>query len=343
MCLGVGFAITLISGINKEQLRFAGWLRDLSIYVIFCEIIGFSNLIICNLLPEMERIKSKLWREIYLAGEFTIASLLGTFLSLVITSWLLGKQIPRIGLAPFVLMVLGFSILASYGIFFYLQMKERLQIAAVQLKEREVLAERLEKLKAAAELSALQSRIQPHFLFNTLNSIAALIREDPSLAEATTEKLAELFRHVLDSNRREYITLGEEMSIIQHYLEIEKLRLGERLRFRIDMDATLENLQVPGLIIQPLVDNSIKHGIAPLEEGGEILVSAKLSDGRCLIAVQDSGAGFDVAQNNGGYGLQNIHDRLKNLYGDAAGFKMTSSLGEGARVEIILPMAASEK
>lgn len=131
---------------------------------------------------------------------FTIGSLFGAFLAMAATSWLFGVHFPGVGLTKFALMVLGISLLAAYGIYFYLHLKERLQTAAVQLKERQVLAERLEKLKAAAELSALQSKIQPHFLFNTLNSIAALIREDPALVEATTEKLAELFRHVLDSN-----------------------------------------------------------------------------------------------------------------------------------------------
>jgi len=340
ICFGIGVTLSLMRASYVADSGLMPWLRSLAMNVTYAEIIGFSNLILCNLLPDPSRIKSNLWHQILLAGEFTVASLLGTFLAMWVTSWMMDDKIPEVALVQFVLMIVSFSLLATYGTYFYFKLKDRLQTTAVQLKERELHAERLEKLKAAAELSALQSRIQPHFLFNTLNSIAALIREDPSLAEATTEKLAELFRHVLDSNRREYITLGEEMSIIQQYLEIEKLRLGERLRFRIDMDAILENLQVPGLIIQPLVENSIKHGIAPLEEGGEILVSAKSNDATCLIAVQDSGAGCEPSQTNGGYGLQNIRERLKNLYRDTAHFTMTSSLGNGTRVEIILPMAA---
>ena len=343
ICCGIGVALSLMRASYVADSGLMPWLRSLAMNVTYAEIIGFSNLILCNLLPDPGRIKSNLWRQIFLAGEFTVASLLGTFIAMWATSWMMDDKIPKVAFAQFVLMIVSFSLLATYGTYFYFKLKDRLQTTAVQLKERELHAERLEKLKAAAELSALQSRIQPHFLFNTLNSIAALIREDPSLAEATTEKLAELFRHVLDSNRREYITLGEEIGIIQQYLEIEKLRLGERLRFRIDMDAALDGLQVPGLIVQPLVENSIKHGIAPLEEGGEILVLAKSNGERCLIAVQDSGAGFDVAQRNGGYGLQNIQDRLNNLYGNTADFKMTSSLGKGARVEINLPMAVSEK
>jgi len=343
ICLGIGLALSLMQAISGMDVLSARWLRALAINVIFSELIGFANLLTCRVLPSPDRIGRKLWRQIYLAAEFTGGSLLGIFCAMLITSWLFAARYPDASLAKFSLLLVGFSVLASFGIYFYFDIKERLQTSAMQLKERELHAERLEKLKTAAELSALQSKIQPHFLFNTLNSIAALIREDPALAEATTEKLAELFRHVLESNRREYITLGEEMGIIQQYLEIEKLRLGERLRFRIDMDATLDGLLVPGLIVQPLVENSIKHGIAPLEEGGEILVTATSNGDRCLITVQDSGAGFESAQTNGGYGLQNIQDRLKNLCGTTAGFKMTGSLGKGTRVEISLPMTASEK
>ena len=346
ICLGIGFALALMQIVGTTELQLIQWLRVLAAYIIFSELIGFSNLLTCNLLPSPDRIANKVWRQIYLAGEFTVGSLVGTFLAMRTTSWLFGIDYPKVGLAKFFLIVLGFSLVAAYGIYFYLVLKGRLEGAAAALQEKQVFTERLEKLKTAAELSALQAKIQPHFLFNTLNSIAALIREDPALAEATTEKLAELFRHVLESNRREYIALSEEMEIVAHYLEIEKLRLGERLRYRIDLEPALADVPVPGLLIQPLVENSIKHGIAPLEEGGEIVISAKATGSTVALTVQDNGTGYDpnpgradVGARNG-YGLQNIRDRLANLYGSAAQFKVHSRVGEGTRVEITLPMKA---
>lgn len=338
ICFGIGVALSLMRASYVADSGLMPWLRSLAMNVTYAEIIGFSNLILCNLLPKPGRIKSNLWHQIFLAGEFTVASLLGTFIAMWATSWMMDEKIPEVALVQFVLMIVSFSLLATYGTYFYFKLKDRLETTAVQLKERELHAERMEKLKVAAEVSALQSRIQPHFLFNTLNSIAALIREDPAAAEATTEKLAELFRHALESNRRQYISLGEEIAIIEHYLEIEKLRLGDRLRYRIEIVEGLRDLQVPGLLIQPLVENSIKHGIAPLEKGGELLVSVQESGKACVIIVQDSGAGFAHEQGGNGYGLQNIRERLDALYGATAQFDLRSGVGNGTRVEITLPI-----
>ncbi|MDZ7319969.1 MAG: histidine kinase, partial [candidate division KSB1 bacterium] len=275
ICLGLGVVLSIIDLFPSAEVDWPHWLRHLGIRLIFAETIGFSNLVLCLLLPDPNTISKKIWRYAYLAGEFTVGSLTGTIIALHLNHWLWGLTFRSLSLTKFILLVVFFSLLSAFGIYAYFMIKEKLENTAVALREKHLQTERLEKLKAAAELSALQATIQPHFLFNTLNSIAALIREEPKLAEDTIEKLAELFRYVLNANRREWIQLGEEIEIVRNYLEIEKLRLGERLRYHIDVDENLLALPVPALLIQPLVENSIKHGIGTLEEGGEILISAK--------------------------------------------------------------------
>ena len=142
----------------------------------------------------------------------------------------------------------------------YFTLKGNAERMASELKEKELNEERLTRLKMKAELEALQAKINPHFLFNTLNSIASLISENPKAAETTIEKLSELFRYTLKDADKSTVTIGEELEIVRTYLEIEKVRFGDRLQYTINYDGSVLDLQIPALLIQPLVENSIKHG-----------------------------------------------------------------------------------
>ena len=200
--------------------------------------------------------------------------------------------------------------------FVYYSLLGRASAMARKLREKEANEERLERLRMRAEMDALQARVNPHFLFNTLNSIASLISENPAAAEATVEKLSGLFRYTLQRGQQSDVPLSEELEIVRTYLEIEKVRFGDRLRFSIRSAGGAGDVRVPPLIVQPLVENSIKHAIAADPAGGSIDVEAGLTDGMCVITVKDSGKGFDRAE--GGFGLRSITDRLGLLYGERA-------------------------
>jgi LytS/YehU family sensor histidine kinase len=189
---------------------------------------------------------------------------------------------------------------------------------AEKLKEKEIQEEKLMRLKTQAELEALQAKVNPHFLFNTLNSIASLISENPAAAESTVEKLSELFRYTLQSTANSTVKLTEELEIVRSYLQIEKIRFGNRLEFEIICDDRLNNFDVPALLIQPLVENSIKHALAFELHGGSICVEAKQIDNECHISVTDSGKGFAAETDETGFGLKSVRERLKLLYGNKA-------------------------
>jgi two-component system sensor histidine kinase AlgZ len=180
-----------------------------------------------------------------------------------------------------------------------------------------MLVQQLRARVVATEFEALQARINPHFLFNTLNSIAALIREDPLRAEAMTLNLSSLFRYTLQAPRQGLVTLEEEMAIVEGYLSIEQERLGERLRYTVDVAPALLPVRVPALAVQPLVENAIKHGIADSLAGGDITVTAAQHGGMVSIAVTNSGDGTGMGGGIG-EGLDNVRRRLRTALGPSA-------------------------
>jgi two-component system sensor histidine kinase AlgZ len=193
-------------------------------------------------------------------------------------------------------------------------LSHRLRAASMELRDRQQAEERARQAATEARLSSLESRIHPHFLFNTLNSISALIREDPGRAERTVERLAALLRYSLDTNTRGLVPLRQELRIVEDYLEIEKTRFGERLRYTIEVQPGIEELETPPLALQTLVENSIKHAISTSRQGGEIRVSACLDAGRLRLEVSDDGPGFDYRSVRAGHGLDNLQERLAALF-----------------------------
>ena len=195
-----------------------------------------------------------------------------------------------------------------------LALRDRLNAATEELRARQQQAERSRQLITQARLSSLESRIHPHFLFNTLNSISALIREDPRKAERTVERLAALLRYSLDNNARGLVPLRQELYVVEDYLEIEKTRFGDRLRFTLDISSDLMDLDVPPLALQTLVENSIKHAVSPNRQGGEIAVSARVVSGSLVVEVSDDGPGFERISLQQGHGLENLQERLTALF-----------------------------
>lgn len=204
----------------------------------------------------------------------------------------------------------------------YERMRYRLHAATLELHTRQLEQEHAYKLLAEAQLSSLESRMHPHFLFNTLNSIAALIHSDPLCAERTLEKLASLLRFSLTSNKSGTVDLCQEVKIVHDYLEIEKTRFRQRLRFTIDISKDLEIFQIPPLALQTLVENAIKHVVSQRQEGATITIRGTLqmdtAHGEIIcIEVSDDGPGFSLHSVQPEHGLGNLIGRLKLLYGSA--------------------------
>ncbi|HWW94472.1 MAG TPA: histidine kinase, partial [Vicinamibacteria bacterium] len=165
-----------------------------------------------------------------------------------------------------------FSVAFGLGVFFYASTRERLRHVEARLHEQELAAERTRTLAAEARLRSLESRVHPHFLFNTLNSISSLIKTAPARAEEMVGKLAALLRSSLDNTNRPLIPLRQELTMVGDYMEIERVRFGGRLRGAVDVPPDLGEVMVPPLCVQSLVENAVKHGITALRSGGEVLV-----------------------------------------------------------------------
>jgi two-component system LytT family sensor kinase len=191
-----------------------------------------------------------------------------------------------------------------------------------------------------ARLEALSRQINPHFLFNTLNSVASLIRQDPAQARQVVYKLSKILRRLL--RQPENLTpLREELSFIDDYLAIEMVRFGDKLRFEREIDPATSDLLVPSMLLQPLVENSIRHGLANKVDGGTIRVRSRLSEGRLQILVEDDGVGIPEAKLahlfEQGIGVSNVNERLKVLFGDDYKMWIDSRLGEGTSTGIEIP------
>lgn len=209
-------------------------------------------------------------------------------------------------------------------------------------RQQELREQELKVLASRAELRALRAQINPHFLFNALNTIASLIRRNPRKAEETVEMLADIFRYTLARSAAEMIALAEELSFVNAYLEVEKARFGEKLEIEIKTDPRAGAVKVPSMLLQPLVENAVKHGILPKMEGGKIVISANCDNGLLRIEVADNGVGFDSSSARRlyreGIGLKNVRDRLRAIYGGDGCFEIHSRPGAGTKVVITIPI-----
>ncbi|MES2180144.1 MAG: histidine kinase [Gemmatimonadota bacterium] len=223
-------------------------------------------------------------------------------------------------------------------------------LRVAQERHERTLRERdLERLTTEAELRALQAQLNPHFLFNALTTIGFLLHESPSRALDTLLKLTSLLRAVLRRSAGAFVTLGEEMEIVESYLAIERARFEDRLRVSIAVDDDIRQLRVPPLLLQPLVENAIKHGISQRQQGGTISVrgtldAADAADSQYLrFVVIDTGAGATAEslarQTSTGMGLANLRSRLLHYYGANASLAIQSEEGQGTRVDLVIPVA----
>ncbi|HTD62901.1 MAG TPA: sensor histidine kinase [Gemmatimonadaceae bacterium] len=200
-------------------------------------------------------------------------------------------------------------------------------------RERESHVSRLEVQLADARLAALQSQLHPHFLFNTLHAVSSLIHDDADAAEDMLTALSDLLRTTLSRGSQREVPLHDEIDFLERYLEIQKMRLGDRLQVTLDVPSEVADILVPSFAIQPLVENAIRHAIAPRRAGGHLEIRAIQVDGRLRLTVADDGPGFPTEAGRG-IGLENTRERLAQLYGDTCRFTITDRPTGGAAVTI---------
>jgi sensor histidine kinase YesM len=210
-----------------------------------------------------------------------------------------------------------------------------------RLRERELQATRLQGQLAQAQLQVLKMQLHPHFLFNTLNTISALIHQDVDVADRMIARLGEMLRATLENSGTQLVPLRQELDFIQAYLEIEKARLGDRLVVSLDMDPDVGDALVPNLILQPLVENAIRHGIAPFTKQGRIVVEARRDADRLLVEISDNGPGLGIGTKNNsrvGVGLANTRARLEQLYPTSHQFDIVNGTTSGLIVSLVIPL-----
>lgn len=261
---------------------------------------------------------------------FALAGIVGTYLSLTFSGWVLGLDFfgnwRSVYLQFFIGLIVTLLVAISiYGVMLY---RELLQ------KTREATAAR--EAAVNAELRALRAQVNPHFLFNTLNSISALIAVNPNLAEQMVQKLSDIFRYVLVV--KDTVTIEEELKFIRTYLDIEQVRFEEKLKVSVEADPGTLGFCVPSLILQPIVENAIKHGLADEMSGGALTVRSQVQNGHVVIHVIDTGTRTGPMSGLG-IGLKNVKDRLEKTYGGSARLEMVPHRPHGMQVTITLPQA----
>ena len=226
----------------------------------------------------------------------------------------------------------------------YEGMRWRLAESLREVEEVRLVEAQLHEQAARAELSALQARINPHFFFNTLNTISALLAEDPDKADEVVQTLADLFRYTFKAAHADAVALDEELDFVEGYLAVEKARFGDRLKVTWAIDPASRATRVPGLILQPLVENAVGHGIAPVPGGGTVRIAARVVDGSLVVEVEDDGPGLpgdpeELIRED--HGLGNVRRRIATTTRGRGALELRPrSSGRGTLARIVLPVVA---
>jgi LytS/YehU family sensor histidine kinase len=313
-------------------------LRAFGIYVLISSIIGYTIHLLFSLGSALDldlgaRRSGYLAKVVY----FTAVPLAGVLIGLWLSSYIVDVGMRAIfsdlgTLLSLASVSLVISVVLSV-IFFW---RERSAVAAAALARERERFERIERETVSANLRALQAQIEPHFLFNTLANVTSLIDPDPAKARRMLESFIRFLRSSLGATRAESTTLADEGDLMAAYLDVLQIRMGRRLRYEIDIPPELHGFSLPPMLLQPVVENSIRHGLEPKMDGGVVKVRAWREGGAVVIEIADSGVGF-AATTRGGVGLTNLRDRLRLLYGDRASLAIGESDGGGSSVTMTLP------
>jgi sensor histidine kinase YesM len=291
---------------------------------ICCCVFGTANLI------KVQRMSQQ---AVLLVLAVIVGAIIGVLLSAAVTRLLnmdVGAALPQNMKTQFylsnLLWALLFGSIVSY-VFISLQ-----RLSDEKIKRLEV-----EKNSIVTEIKLLQSQMEPHFLFNTLSTILSLIDTDQERAKQMLESFTAFLRTSIVTGRAETTTLAQELDVVKNYLKIYAVRMGDRLRYRIDLPDSLRDFRIPPLIIQPLVENAVKHGLEPSVRGGELLVQGHREGDRVRITVADSGMGINESSSGNGISLENIRKRLELLYQGRASLTFSENEPSGVKVVIEIP------
>jgi sensor histidine kinase YesM len=315
---------TAIAGL----LTVTGFEQSFRINFVFSQCIGLSIYSINATV--MYRLADHRRRWLVLALTFPTSILLGISLALRITGvgdW----NDPRIWMS----MVIGLFFGGIGGIMYFFS--ERIERLDTELRQRRLTEMESEKRKVEAQLKMLQAQIEPHFLFNTLANVNSLIDSDPALAKKLLERLNDWLRVALVRARSDRATLGDEIDMLENYLQILKIRFGERLNWRIEVTDNARRTPFPPMLLQPLVENAVRHGIEPKLGGGEIAITANAENKILKISVRDNGVGL-TDTSGAGTGLNNVRARLTALFGESGQLKLEVNAGGGAVAMLALPL-----
>jgi hypothetical protein len=318
---------TLIAGF----LTALGFGAGFAVNLVFSQCVGLSILVLFQLVLRLP-----------LSGAMRGAGVAGAVAAGALVGGMLGRLLTGLGASPdgshetqALLIGLVFGAIAA-GFFWLRQRNAQLES---DLQARELARLEAEKQSLAAQLRMLQAQIEPHFLFNSLANVAALIEADPKLASRLLDALIRYLRSSLARTRAEGGTLGDEVALLTAYLEVLKIRMGDRLAYAFEIAPELVSHAFPPMLLQPLVENAIRHGLEPKVAGGRVTVSARRQGDRLQISVTDDGLGFAETPGEG-IGVANIRARLAALYGPAARLELSPEVGAGVTATMSLPVAS---
>jgi signal transduction histidine kinase len=311
------------------------YLQALQVSLVFSYSIGFCVWLAgAFVMPRLGQArhhggKVPLWLE---ASVFGASSIIGSYLGAAIVHFTI---VPDFIGTPRALLISGmFALIFTFlfGGIIYANVFYRQAVARARAVEQA----RAEL--AQAELRALRAQINPHFLFNTLNTIASLVRRDPAAAEDTVTRLADLFRYTLTGSERGLVPFREELEFLRNYLTIERVRFGDRLRIVEQIAPGLDSVAVPSLLLQPLVENAVRYAVGSRPEGAQVRIAARRESGHVVLEVEDDGPGIDGATGRGGagFGLHSVRERLRAA-GPPHALEIRSRPGHGTHMIITLP------
>ncbi len=333
------FAIffTMLGYSNSGKVSFVALLSGFGNNLIVSNAIGFSFwLVLSQLGPLMRRVNRRSFVEIALFHSVLGTGIVtATFVGLSYLPGFRGMQgwvltMPQL-ITSFVISLIISLVLATVWRRRVAELAN--EIALSQERER---TEAAERATVQANLRALQAQIEPHFLFNTLANVTSLIHTQPDVAKKMLEEFIAYLRASLATTRETETTLSKDFALMQNFLSVLKVRMGRRLSERVDLPRDLADFSIPPMLIQPLIENAIKHGLEPKIEGGEILLSAIQEDDAVKIVIADTGLGFQDSTSNG-IGLKNVRERLDKLYGGRAVLSIEDNVPTGTKIVISIP------
>jgi signal transduction histidine kinase len=278
-----------------------------------------------------------------LLAVIVVAVPVAQYAGIALAGWLLGVQIDPLASirnGKFDIMVL-FTLVCALGATLLFSNRERIALAEAAVAEEKARSERISRQALQAQLQLLQAQVEPHMLFNTLANLQGLIALDAQRAQTMLDQLILYLRATLLSSRARHTTLAQEFALMEAYLGLMSVRMGARLSFSLDLPAALRNTVVPPMLLQPLVENAIMHGIEPKIDGGHVSVRARAGGDTLQLCVSDTGLGLDApsAKHGTHLGVANIRGRLAALYGDHAALALAPGATQGAQSRLTLPLA----